>query len=804
MIDFIFEGGGSMPLRDYNWKARGATLGMRFHLNAHGIGGFDPSENTLTRFLRARGKEFYTLGDIVGASIWEEGKGLTRGMPAWSFAWPVIGVESETPVTGGGGPLVDVLPIFDKKFTPDDRFAPRSDIRDKWGTLAVGETGISIPGIKEDGLEEMLLFRGGAPLVAANNRGISEREPSTFVYDLDPDDPPSTGYSLSDEEKAPLHTHLRVGIPGIKDKYNSFFIGSLFDSSKRFDPVAAWQMGPPTYSLYGHGAMSDLVLVDLKGSGLRLPAIGFSSNRVGGPFFIGEGGEKDEKHYMGENEDGEPCYSTHMDCDTTLWKRKGHGKDFDAPLLFEGLIKKDTPLPYPKPCHLRYDPCMKHPWLSETLEGYWRIQADSEIAGSHDGVGGTPGGPNVFDGEVGDFEGEIGDEIGFPDEDESEAPKRDKKKKDCYDALKERVHTMSLSSSVPKVRKRTLNKSSSFPLLGGKLNKEAYRYTHYPMGFEEILGKPTPSKIGSIDIRDYTLEIPKSVLDSYRELAPVTSRFIFFGGQNQHGRPVYTHRPNSLESRFPGGTGPGGGLWSQPELDITDFRDYAENAKVPSQYSQSKYSKLFVGMAPNASFFWGYPDPLTGEIHEGWDSVWTSGGLDFYIKTGGTRSKMINWSKSLFDFSEANLTAKNLKRGSGSPESSTSGDVGDVYFRTDSSNGNVYFKESGSGNTLWNSVNFHRKKVETISSSTPLGIENEIVLIDCTSGDVTVTLPAHSDIFKNGKSQVFSFTRVENTGGHTARISPSSGNIDGSGGSFAVSYVTPVRIISDGTNYWTI
>lgn len=48
------------------------------------------------------------------------------------------------------------------------------------------------------------------------------------------------------------------------------------------------------------------------------------------------------------------------------------------------------------------------------------------------------------------------------------------------------------------------------------------------------------------------------------------------------------------------------------------------------------------------------------------------------------------------------LSAKNIRLGNGTPESVVTGDVGDIYQRTDGSPGTaLYIKESGTGNTGW-------------------------------------------------------------------------------------------------------
>lgn len=51
------------------------------------------------------------------------------------------------------------------------------------------------------------------------------------------------------------------------------------------------------------------------------------------------------------------------------------------------------------------------------------------------------------------------------------------------------------------------------------------------------------------------------------------------------------------------------------------------------------------------------------------------------------------------------ISAGNVKRGTGSPEGAATGNVGDVYMRTDGSTGTAFYvKETGTGNTGWRAL----------------------------------------------------------------------------------------------------
>lgn len=91
--------------------------------------------------------------------------------------------------------------------------------------------------------------------------------------------------------------------------------------------------------------------------------------------------------------------------------------------------------------------------------------------------------------------------------------------------------------------------------------------------------------------------------------------------------------------------------------------------------------------------------------------------------------------------------------------------------------------------------------ISTITDSTAtLGLNDAgLVLADCTSNDVTVTLPPPADAMD------YMFTVKRKSGGaNTVTITTPSGTIDGSASvDILVQYVS-LSFRSDGTNYWIV
>ena len=81
------------------------------------------------------------------------------------------------------------------------------------------------------------------------------------------------------------------------------------------------------------------------------------------------------------------------------------------------------------------------------------------------------------------------------------------------------------------------------------------------------------------------------------------------------------------------------------------------------------------------------------------------------------------------------------------------------------------------------------------------GDGNKTWLIDTTSGNVTITLPAAS----SDPALAVKFTVKRKTGGvNTLTLATEGGNIDGAATYSLAAQYLKVTVLSDGTDYWTI
>lgn len=820
-------------MRDPKYKIRGEPLDGRTVEYAHSVEGIDEVYQTFTRYDE---EERYTLGDILGQVIFHprvsdastlipppapDGStvitsavpGAIRPIPAWSYAMPVIGAET----TGGA---IKAFPIFDKFYSPDDRFEPMPDTDfalPDLGSLVAGQVGIMIGGTKEDGSIENLFLPVGSSsnLIASNNDGIIPR--STIVYDLDPES------ALSELDRAPLHTVWRV----IRPKFDF----TERTRGKPIDPVLSWQLAGPTYSRIGHGACYDysrrskgiggfITVPPLRSSGKPPPplppttgespppggagspppgggagsppppggagggdpgggaggghggggridpkgagaggagagaggsgatsvadyygygtttttttirptspplgnVIGYAGYRLGGPLFVGE---IPDKHFLGVTEEGEEEYSLHLDTMTLFKRHGGHGDDFDAPLKFEGLYHRDDPLPYPKRAHIRYDPCDAHKWLdTEEREGFWRVQTESEIAGSEDydtylaGFYGTeetltPGtGAELVDGTTGGggmieyFTDETASD-GEPTESPKEKPVP--RPPTCYDLLDERRKAMEKEGTTPIFDKYSNNRSD-------RAGQDSYRFTPFAMGFNEILGKPQPTILNSVNIRDYrtsTLPALRPYLDAYKNVMPITSRMLFFGGMtSSENEPVYTQPREDLTSRYRSGTGSGGIAIMPPEIDAADLKYQNMLGGHIPEIENSEVSETALTLLPGVRLHYGYANLESGSRSFGWNMTfnYSTGQLDHSLKVAaGTETTLLRYPSTAtatdcFDFSSDVLTRNNLilKGGTGFLSTITSTPTGNnVGTIQDSSGTFAWLTDIPAGAGLW-------------------------------------------------------------------------------------------------------
>ena len=94
---------------------------------------------------------------------------------------------------------------------------------------------------------------------------------------------------------------------------------------------------------------------------------------------------------------------------------------------------------------------------------------------------------------------------------------------------------------------------------------------------------------------------------------------------------------------------------------------------------------------------------------------------------------------------------------------------------------------------LFNFVNLFNPT--SVTASETVSEAFSLYVIDATSGNITMTLPAAADF----KSQAFLFKRVDGSGNSVA-IS-SSDNIDGSGSKSLASQYSSVIVVSDGSTW---
>lgn len=138
--------------------------------------------------------------------------------------------------------------------------------------------------------------------------------------------------------------------------------------------------------------------------------------------------------------------------------------------------------------------------------------------------------------------------------------------------------------------------------------------------------------------------------------------------------------------------------------------------------------------------------------------------------------------------------------GTSSPEGSVTAETGSIFIRTDSPNGQVWTKQSGTGNTGWiNLGSGTGSNLRSISGATTLTTTDYIVLANSTSGAFTVTLPAAT----SGRKII-----IKDSGGsaqtNNITLSPASGSIDGASSFIINNNYQSVDLVSDGTNWFVV
>lgn len=581
--------GGFYPLQHSEYTKAGYDLDFRSCLIGYRILNRLTGPGDLGHWIFEEG----TVGDIIGGQLWKIESKDKRPIPAWRFAWPVKTVEKAgAPVSSSGGigcrtakkDDVQVRPIFDENYIPDDRFErvlltePKQDpSKDRtWPKLPIGIHGISLDSDYEEKQEN--LFHPTDPRLFAVHHG-GDTDMSTLVCDIGSD------FRIDEKRIGPLHSFFWVarkpmGCVGV---------------SKR-NPIL-WQFGP---SGCGDFDLGGLYLDNRSGSSL--------SQRFSGTLTTGAGDQ--DKHKLGicDTGDGFPWTSSHISTNAYFFT----DLFLDGPLLFESTWFGAETGDHRKFVHLEFDPNPKHPFVcgggDEGPRGYWRWVAECDVYKPNEPPNYPPDGPP--DGPPtkppGDPPKPPGPPVGPP------------------------VPTPPGGGNVPIPGDGLPPIGPDTPTQGGDLRvpiflpgpsggcvvvcpweesdgQTSHVSTYRAFSSPAFLGRPQFISDGALDLRQ-ARNIPKNLVAQHDSSAPIVARIEAFGQQSS-GEWVYSEDPST--SRFPGGTADGGFVILPPEYDMADD----DNSFSPSNRSPST---TYFSALPNVYFGVGTPDLSTGGLKTGY------------------------------------------------------------------------------------------------------------------------------------------------------------------------------------------
>lgn len=146
-----------------------------------------------------------------------------------------------------------------------------------------------------------------------------------------------------------------------------------------------------------------------------------------------------------------------------------------------------------------------------------------------------------------------------------------------------------------------------------------------------------------------------------------------------------------------------------------------------------------------------------------------------------------------------NIKTSLLRNNAGSPETVVAAPVGAIA--QDTTNGVVYVKKTGTGNTGWQRVPSASLDVSTKTATTyTITSSDTVIIADATSNVVTITLPlasAHA-------GYRFYVKRKDNSGNAVTIARTGSDTIDGATSQTLDSQYTSATIVSDGTNWYIL
>ncbi|MEO5628101.1 MAG: SGNH/GDSL hydrolase family protein [Candidatus Saccharimonadales bacterium] len=146
-----------------------------------------------------------------------------------------------------------------------------------------------------------------------------------------------------------------------------------------------------------------------------------------------------------------------------------------------------------------------------------------------------------------------------------------------------------------------------------------------------------------------------------------------------------------------------------------------------------------------------------------------------------------------------NIKTNLLRNNAGSPETVISAPVGAIT--QDTTNGIVYVKKTGTGNTGWQRVLGASLDVSTKTATTYTVTSTDTVIIaDATSNSITITLPLASSL----SGYRYYIKRKDSTANTVTIARTSSDTIDGATSQTLDKQYTSATIVSDGTNWYIL
>lgn len=761
---------GFESFRDRTFRSRGISIAERLVEYSHEILEVDLDTNLKDR---GNGRPECTTADVLGQVFIPSATPGTEdpeGRPIGSL-WhgaPVRVVSSTPgppPGESGVPASIEVLPIFDSSYGEDERYAPLAVSPFPGDPVPeVDAIGIVFSATKEDGDPEYV-FMGPTSnrLLAPNLRGADFTR-GTYVYDLEGEE----GDEPSEEYKAQLQTAWRVMRPIFGKEGTTETIFGVPSEERGLSNRIAIQLG---FAQDGESAPCMGLMVDqdsFAGStigGVTPLVAGFFGIKAGGPLFAGE--STAEKHKLepagtgSETRDGETQCAGHVGT-CTFFKTPGGGKFFDAPLAFRPETFPRVPdMPFPMQTKLLYRLDAKHLFRGREEDHVWDWVSFYDFGGSHDDPTGSDGGTGDGTGGAGSGSedpppgGGVEDPVDPPDKPTEPRIPPDPPEVFCAgpEGLKKK------EKITPTLARFRGNEDPH-------LMHKSYRYTPYHMAYTGILAKGNPSIIGEYgkDFTDYTRQASIKDIDLYRDTAPISGQLISYAGHAENPFIAkYNQYPESVDGKYLAGTASGGFILMQPELDLAGFREVIDGIISVSDLYSATLSQTRLTFAPEARISFGVPGLDDGLLFSDTKTY----GWDFYIDSASTM--------------------KVIQHASGS--SST------VVSFPDTSNDYFVFSKDIHG--------LFATPVRTVTSTTTLLVSDYKVLVDASSGPVTITLPSASTMHSGGYGKELIVKRIDNSV-HSVKVSRSGSDlIDGATTNTDVNTQWVSRTFSsDGSNWY--